>query len=112
MADNPLPNSDHDSLVTLVETVKNLKDSQDKFHQDIKDSISELKDNYASRLNVVETELRVADKTFTEKTSQDKLNDTFDSRLTTQEQWRWYMVGAIAIIGFALIFYATYYPHK
>ena len=102
-----VPTNDHDSLVTLVETVKNLKDSQDKFHQDIKDSIGELKDNYATRLNIVEAELRNADKVYQAKADQDEINKNLAARMSTQENWRWYITGAIAIVAFALVIYAT-----
>lgn len=49
-----MPTSDHDSLVTLIESVKNIKDWQDKFHQEMKDTMDELKNNYSWKLQAHE----------------------------------------------------------
>lgn len=46
--------NDHDTLVTLVQVVKDLSKSQDKFHQEMKDSFKDLKNNYSSRLDAHE----------------------------------------------------------
>jgi hypothetical protein len=48
---------DHDSLVTLVANVKNLTESQSRFHQEVRESFKELKDNYSNRLDKVETDV-------------------------------------------------------
>ncbi|MFA5993374.1 MAG: hypothetical protein WC823_00270 [Parcubacteria group bacterium] len=42
--------TDHDAVVTLVAVVKNLKEGQDKFHVEMKDSFKDLKDNFAVTL--------------------------------------------------------------
>ena len=49
-----MPTSDHDSLVTLIESVKNIKDWQDKFHQEMKETMDELKNNYSWKLQAHE----------------------------------------------------------
>jgi alanyl-tRNA synthetase len=43
--------TDHDVLNTLVANVAFLKESQEKFHQEMKDSFKDLKDNYSSQIN-------------------------------------------------------------
>ena len=43
--------TDHDILTTLVANVQNMKESQDKFHQDMKDQFADLKNNYKQRLD-------------------------------------------------------------
>jgi len=43
--------NDHDVLVTLVANVANLKESQDIFHREIKESLADLKTNYSVRLD-------------------------------------------------------------
>jgi hypothetical protein len=48
---------DHDILTTLVANVDNLARSQESFHRDVKESFKELKDNYSSRLDKVESEV-------------------------------------------------------
>jgi len=54
----PEAQTDHDSLITLVETVKNIKDNQDRFHIEMKQSFSDLKNNYADRLDKLENRVR------------------------------------------------------
>ena len=49
--------TDHDVLVTLVANVSNLKESQDIFHREMKDSIKELGNNYTLKLNTHETRI-------------------------------------------------------
>jgi hypothetical protein len=49
-----MPTSDHDSLVTLIESVKNIKDWQDKFHSEMKVTMDELKNNYTGKLHAHE----------------------------------------------------------
>ena len=46
--------SDHDSLVTLVADVHNLRKSQEIFHAEIKGEFKDLKDNYSVRINKLE----------------------------------------------------------
>ena len=48
---------DHDILLRLVENVKNLKEGQDAFHKDMKEAISDLRNNYQGLLNDHETRL-------------------------------------------------------
>lgn len=43
--------NDHDVLVTLVANVSNLKESQDNFHREMKESLADLKTNYSVRLD-------------------------------------------------------------
>jgi len=43
--------NDHDVLVTLVANVGNLKESEDNFHRDMKESLDDLITNYSVRLD-------------------------------------------------------------
>ena len=49
---------DHDAIITLIEAFKNLKDSQEKFHTEMKDTMLDLRNNYSSTLKDHETRLR------------------------------------------------------
>ena len=49
--------NDHDALVTLIANVSNLKEGQDNFHREMKESFRDLKENYTARLNDHETRL-------------------------------------------------------
>lgn len=42
--------SDHDALTTLVADVKNIKESQDKFHVEMKDTLKRIEDGYGIQL--------------------------------------------------------------
>jgi hypothetical protein len=54
-------------VTTLVADVRNIKEGQDKFHLEMKDSFKRLEDNYAGRLNIIETRLNALE---TSKTRQ------------------------------------------
>ncbi len=45
-----MPEKDHDMLITLVANVKNLTESQEKFHKEMKEAMNDLKDNYSGQL--------------------------------------------------------------
>jgi hypothetical protein len=49
--------TDHDVLVTLVANVSNLKESQDIFHREMKESIRELGSNYSLKITVHENRI-------------------------------------------------------
>jgi hypothetical protein len=70
--------TDHDKLNTLVTTVQFIKEGQDKFHLEMKESFKELKDDYAGRLNVVE------------------------GRMESIEGWRNYIAGGLAVVAILL----------
>jgi uncharacterized protein YijF (DUF1287 family) len=61
--------SDHDTLNSLVTATTinfaNLKDSQAKFHEEMKQSFADLKDNYANRLTDVEKRIEINGKRIT-----------------------------------------------
>jgi hypothetical protein len=46
--------TDHESILLLRQDIKNLKESQDTFHRDMKISMDDLKNNYSGRLDAVE----------------------------------------------------------
>jgi hypothetical protein len=65
--DNQKCETDHDAIVTLVANLSNLKESQDKFHIEMKDSFRDLKDNYSGKIEA--HEIRIG-KLETSKTKQ------------------------------------------
>jgi hypothetical protein len=91
--------TDHDILTTLSADFRNLKDSQDIFHKEMKESINDLKNNYASRLDLVEKEINNSSKVYQAKEVQDKMNELFIKRLTKLENWKIYYLGGTAIVG-------------
>jgi hypothetical protein len=90
--------TDHDILTTLVANVSFLKDSQDNFHREMKDSFKELKDNYADRLSRVERGLSDADKVYIAKVEQDKRDAAIDKRLSWLEKIAYSGLGVVACI--------------
>ena len=52
-----MPVSDHDTLLTLVANVWNLKESQEKFHQEMRAAMEDLRNNYSWQLSNHETRL-------------------------------------------------------
>jgi hypothetical protein len=72
--------SDHDAVITLVANVNSLKESQDTFHKEMKDSFKDLKDNYAGRISCIENKI-------------DKLSS-----------WKNWLIGAYTIGGAVVVF--------
>lgn len=97
--------TDHDNLVTLIETVKNLSESQTVFHREMKDSFKDLKDNYADRLNIVEREINNADKVFVAKAEHDKIDVAVDIRLSRVEKICYMGLGALTVLQFVFRFF-------
>ena len=56
--DQETQKTDHDNLVTIIEQVKNLAQSQTSFHEEMRRSFDDLKNNYTGRLNNLD--MRVA----------------------------------------------------
>jgi len=52
-----MPADDHDTLLTLVANVSNLKESQEKFHSEMRAAMDDLKHNYSWQLGNHETRL-------------------------------------------------------
>jgi BMFP domain-containing protein YqiC len=73
--------TDHESILLLRQDVKALKESQDGFHKEMKESFKDLKDNYATRLDVMEKGLNDADNAFVAKAVQDKINEEVEKRV-------------------------------
>jgi BMFP domain-containing protein YqiC len=106
--------TDHDILITLVANVKSLKESQENFHVEIKESIRDLKDNYATRLDYVEKCQRDADRVFIAKSEQDIRDVEFNKRINKFEnRLAWLERIAYTGIGIlmALEFYFRYFSH-
>lgn len=103
--------TDHNNIVTLVESVKNIKESQDRFHIDIKAQIDDLKNNFASRLETVEAIQRSNPNSYPSKIEQDKVNDSVDTRVGILETWQNRIIGGLilfnVILGSALAYLAT-----
>lgn len=64
----PEENEDHDNLVTLVADVRNLKEGQERFHLEMRNSIRDIKDNYTGKLNDHETRLNFLENFRTKQT--------------------------------------------
>ena len=90
---------DQKSLVTLIETVKNLGKNQDEFRKEVKDSIEDLKNNYSNRIQGVEDFKNNADKVFAAKHDQDIINDDHYKQINSLKGWRNYITGALAIVS-------------
>lgn len=50
----PNPMKDHDLIITLVANVDTLTKSQEKFHEEVRESFKGLADNYSGRINALE----------------------------------------------------------
>ena len=83
--------SDHDLTTTLVANVKTLKESQDKFHCEMKESFRDLKNNYSDRINKLED-------TKTDKEFMDKITADFESRIRIQEKFADNLLGKMSIL--------------
>ena len=103
--------SDHDKLTTLVAVVSNMKESQDKFHVEMRDSLKDLKDNYAERLNIVEKGLAGTDKVFIAKNEQDRRDAMLNSRITKLEFWQQKIIGGLIILNVLLGIVIAYFHH-
>lgn len=100
MNDTSMLPSDHDILTTLVADVRNMKESQDRFHTEIKEAITDLKENYATRLESVEKEINNADRVYAAKVDQDKKDIAFDKRITYLERICYTGLGILTAIEF------------
>ena len=103
--------TDHEAILLLRQDVKALKDSQDIFHIDMKESFKDLKDNYANRLETLEKSQRDADNRFIVKEIQDKKNEDFGDNIESLQVWKSWTLGfgigltcLISLAGF-LIWY-------
>jgi hypothetical protein len=97
--------TDHEALLLLRQDVQALKSSQDNFHKEMKESFTDLRNNYATRLDVIESEQNAADKRFVAKEAQDKKNDIFSTDIETLQSWKsWTLgfgIGLTCLIGLA-----------
>jgi HAMP domain-containing protein len=64
--------------------------------------INELKNNFAARVNSLETNMITKDEVRTLVTSSDKTHDDFERRVRRLEQWGFIAIGALTIIQFIL----------
>jgi hypothetical protein len=106
-----ITSTDHDVLNTLVETVKNMKEGQDKFHIEMKESFADLKYNLADRLTKVETGLSNADKVFMAKVEQDRRDAMLNTRITKLEFWQQKVVGGLIILNVLLGIALAWFNH-
>ena len=49
--------TDHEAILLLTQNVRQVKEGQDVFHKEMKDSFRELKDDYANRLAYAEAKI-------------------------------------------------------
>ena len=90
--------TDHNNLITLIETVRNMKEGQDNFHLEMKESFKELKENYASRLNKVECAISDVDKIYIAKLEHDKIDANVETRLSRIEKICYMGLGALTAL--------------
>jgi len=84
--------TDHDNLVTLIESVNN-------FHREVRTTLQEIKDNFQARVN--DHEVRIKDLEITRVDFRRKLSDS---------KWQWgFVVGLGFLILGILIFHLTGY---
>ena len=97
--------TDHEAILLLRNDVKALKEGQDDFHMEVRQSLKDLKDNYATRLDVIEREQNATDKRFVAKEVQDKKNDLFSVDIEELQTWKsWTIglgIGITSLIGLA-----------
>jgi hypothetical protein len=105
MDKEPTQITDHEAILLLRQDVRGLKESQDMFHKEMKDSFKDLKDNYATRLDLVEKGLNDADRVFIAKDVQDKKNEIYETdieSLKSSKAWLWgFSIGLTCLIGIA-----------
>jgi phage host-nuclease inhibitor protein Gam len=51
--------TDHEAILLLRQDIRVLKDGQDRFHAEMKESMGELKNNYSKRLDAVEEQIEI-----------------------------------------------------
>lgn len=107
-----LANSDHDLITALVVNVQNIKESQDRFHIDIKAQIDDLKNNFAGRLETVEAIQRSNPNLYPSKIEQNKFNDSLDSRISTLETWQNRIIGGLILFNIILGIVVAYLSSK
>ena len=101
MPDSLTP-SDHDILTTLSADFRNMKESQDLFHKEMKESFDDLKFNLADRLTKVEQGLSNTDKVFIAKNEQDRRDAMLNTRITKLENWQNKIIGGLTLINILL----------
>ena len=94
--------TDHDILTTLSADFRNMKESQEAFHKDMKEAFADFKYNLADRLTKVETGLIDADKVYAAKKVEDEKDEKADARITKLELWQQRIIGALIIINIIL----------
>jgi hypothetical protein len=95
MSENNLsinPNDHIAEIATLVSDVGYLKlgqdrieKSQEKFHDEVKATLKDLRDNYATRLDVIEGQIENASKVYVAKEEEDKKDCVVNTRLDAIE---------------------------
>ena len=78
--------TDHDNLNTLIADVRNMKEGQDDFHQEMKSRFDKLENNYSNRLTDVERELSNVDKVYAAKVVEDEKDKKMDARVIIIEK--------------------------
>jgi len=75
------------SVTTLVANVVNLKESQDKFHLEMKENFKDLRDNYSGQIN-----------------NQNCKIDDIKIQIEKLENWKNWLIGAYTIGGAVVVF--------
>lgn len=93
--------TDHDAIVTLVSEVGHVRNDL----KDVKADIKELKDNFASRVDVLELGKLDKEEAVRLQASADKVHEKFDARITRLERAYLIGMGIIAALEFYLRFF-------
>jgi RNAse (barnase) inhibitor barstar len=94
-------------VTTLVVEVKNLKDSQDNFHREVKESFKELQSNYSSKLDNHETRITALEVASIPKISQDDFkNKVGKIEKTSSNFWIYLTLYSLALGGLYVLMVA------
>lgn len=99
----PIPNTDHDAIVTLVSEMRQLRkevsDLKTVDMKELKDDVKEVKDNVADRVADLENEK--LDKVEADKLVEDgkKVQQDFETRIRTLEQFKENWSGKYVVIA-------------
>ena len=91
--------TDHESILLIRQEIQQLERSQSEFHKEMRIAFTDLKDNYAGRLN--EHDKQLSDLCATRQDFRTKIKET--------NVWLSWLAGAVGIIGSVVFFHLTGY---
>jgi phage host-nuclease inhibitor protein Gam len=94
--------SDHDILTTLVANVGFLKESQDRFHQEMRKSLDDLQNNYTGKINQNSQDI---ERLFLERVAKKDFECTV-AKVSSLENWKNYVLGITIVVSSLSVFLA------